>query len=212
MLAGTYKESFSDLLFHDGRPMLEIKIEYLRANGQVTEEFERSFNSYEERKARLLNLTARSNMFNNAVSLYSQTKKQGLPFNMFSVAQTEELTFASERYLSVIRKTSVYSGGAHEYTKMTSDVWSLRQSRRLSLRDISGIPDILGKVTEKVKQVLTEDKSGKYFPDAKRSAVRNFDPKDFFLTEKGISVFYPIYTLAPYYAGIQIFETGIQPL
>ena len=211
MLAETYKETFSDLLFQDGRPLLEINVEYLGVKGQVTEAFEKTFCRYCERQAQLLNLRARGGIYNDALKACLRAKKQGLPFNAFAVTQTAETTFVSEKYLSVARRISTYTGGAHGYVKMISDVWSLSSARRLTLREVTGLSDAHIRAAEAAKMAIAEDASGKFFPDAERAALRGLDPRDFFLTQRGVSVFYPIYTLAPYYAGIQIFETGMTP-
>ena len=209
LLASTSKEAFSDLLFKDGRPILEIRIEYPVAQGQVTENFERTFNIYYERDARLLNLSARTNIHRDALTRYTSSKKEGLPFNMYSVVQEFQTTFVSENYLSLCRRRQTYTGGAHGKTEMKSDVWSLSSARRLTLQEVAKERDSVKIAIKAVQKAIYDDGSGRFYPHAMQAAEKAFDPRNFYLTEKGIFVFYPTYTLAPHYAGIQVFETGL---
>ena len=36
--------------------------------------------------------------------------------------------------------------------------------------------------------------------------IDNFNPKSFFITNKGVSVYYQQYDIAPYSSGIRVFE------
>lgn len=211
MFAQTRKETIADILFKDGRPILEIEINYPVAEGQITKEFERIFNSHYRRTAESANLSARTRIYSDALAAYASTKRQGLPFYMFSVRHTFQTTYISEKYISLCTYRSTYTGGAHGYTDMKGEVWSLELMRRVPLSELCGEKKPKADFLEKVRQAIADDKSGKFFPQAIKTAEKTFDPQNFYLTDSGIALFYPTYTLAPYYAGIQTFETGIQP-
>jgi len=56
-----------------------------------------------------------------------------------------------------------------------------------------------------VTGVSCEYRQSVYFDDWEKKAETEFDPGRFYLTQEGVTVFYPLYTLAPYVEGMPAF-------
>ena len=167
--------SVSDLIFFDTKPILEIKIDYPQIQGFMPDRAEKRINSFFENDAKRQNRTARTVLAVKAKEAYLYSRENAFPFHLWSYLQTVEETFSGRDKWSLYADRYVYSGGAHG--------------------------DILASVVQEIRR----SEEGIYFEDAEMLAVRNFDPKNFYLTKEGVTVFYPLYTIAPYSSGIREF-------
>lgn len=61
-------------------------------------------------------------------------------------------------------------------------------------------------------EVLKEKEEISFFENPLRKAKQYFDEKNYYLTNRSIVIFYPLYTLAPYHAGIVSFEIPFEHL
>ena len=195
--------SVSDLIFFDTKPILEIKIDYPQIQGFMPDRAEKRINSFFENDAKRQNRTARTVLAVKAKEAYLYSRENAFPFHLWSYLQTVEETFSGRDKWSLYADRYVYSGGAHGDTLRRGFTFSLKTGRRLSLSEVCpvGQKEILASVVQEIRR----SEEGIYFEDAEMLAVRNFDPKNFYLTKEGVTVFYPLYTIAPYSSGIREF-------
>lgn len=206
MMIKINKEIISDLLYCESKPILEIKIEYPQIEGHVTAKAERAFNSYYENEAKALNLRARNEIYRQALRDCKYARKNAYPFNIYSFIRTFNETFLSCKYASLYTDLYLYTGGAHGNTERKGYTWCLTNGRRMTLSEFfpKGM-DYRKEILRQVKEQIAADQEGLYFENADKLAEQNFNPSNFFLTPDGIAIFYPLYTIAPYYVGIPVF-------
>lgn len=198
------KETVSDLLYYDKRPVLELYIEYPQASGPFSKTAEDRFNGFYLRKARRENRCVRETVFPKVVVNYNRLKKEGFPFMLNSYRSTFTEEFSSEKYLSLTFDLYTFTGGAHGYTERTADTWDMRRGERVLLREICAECSESFVLSE-VKRQISESPE-EFFPDAEKLAEKYYDSRNFYLGADGIYVFYPLYSIAPYSSGIKTFR------
>ena len=109
--------------------------------------------------------------------------------------------------ISVLLKDVDYLGGAHEETVYKSINYELNGGNRLTLDDIlvagkdAYVPFIKSFILEKMRA-----EPDKYFSTADDALDEAFDETQFYITNKGIVVFFQAYDIAPYTEGMPAFE------
>lgn len=147
-------------------------------------------------------------LFNQAKNEYLESLKQHIPFRTFAVAQTIEVPYNSGNLLSIYYDRYEYTGGAHGTTTRFADTWLLSTGNRLKLCELFEgsyyksiiFQYIIGEINKQIK-----NGNSYYFDNYSKNVFRYFDENNFYLTEKGIAVFYPLYTIAAYVQGIPVF-------
>lgn len=200
----TAKETVSDLLYYDKKPVLELYIEYPQISGPFSKFSEEKFNFYYLKKARRENFYARENVYYKTVKKYKALKKEGFPFMLNSYRSTFEEEFAGEKYVSLTFDLYTFTGGAHGFTERTADTWDMKRGERVTLSEVCRECSA-DKVVTEVKRQIREN-PGIFFPDAEILAEKNYSPKNFYIRDGSIYVFYPLYSIAPYSSGIQSFK------
>jgi len=141
---------------------------------------------------------------------FQEAQKSGYYFNPYNATVVYDVRYTKNNILSLTMDLYEYTGGAHGLT--------VRQAYNINLctGEFIGYKDIFKKgfdyktyiVNEIIRQI--EENPENFFPEAKET-VQNFtDEQPFYITENGIVVFYGLYELAPYVAGIQEFFISIQ--
>ncbi|HBQ63833.1 MAG TPA: hypothetical protein DD727_02690 [Clostridiales bacterium] len=97
-------------------------------------------------------------------------------------------------------------------TTRKGDTWDLAVQllpRKLSLGSLfqPGTPYRRIILEEIRRQALLNIAQGNdiYFEDVEKNIIQYFDPKNYYLVPEGVAVYYPLYSLAPYAAGILVF-------
>lgn len=199
------KETVSDLLYRSGKPVLELYIEYPQVDGPYSKTAESSFNAFYKNKAKFENRKARIYTYRRVVNEYNMAKKECFPFMVNSFRSTFEVAFVSDEYISLIFDFYTFSGGAHGETVRTADTWNMKKGRRVTLKEL--FPECTDKkVTDEVKRQIKASDGGDYFENAVCAAEKYYDPSDFYLSDGGVYVFYPLYALAPHSAGFKNFR------
>jgi len=119
------------------------------------------------------------------------------------VCHTEfEVKHAEGGILSLVTLFYGYTGGAHGLTVQKAVNYDLHSRRQLTLKDVVQHPDAVQIILEEVNHQIAADPQF-YFPDV--LPVSHLNEQDFYLTEAGLVVFYQLYDIAPYAAGIREF-------
>lgn len=139
-----------------------------------------------------------------------QSTAQDMDFRPYTVQESSEVKCDDERYLSVLRLTQSYTGGAHDNQAVACETFRKSDGERAMLKDLfrQGT-DYETKLVELTRQQMLErentDAIG-YYDNAEELLSEAISEQDFYLTRDALTLVYPCYTLAPYAAGTQYFE------
>lgn len=199
-------ETIESLLYYENKAILELKISYPQIMGQLTQKSEYRFNNYYRTQARNLNRRARTEIYRKAVEDARFATRDEYDFTLHSFIRTFSAVRTEPRYTSVVFDQYQFSGGPHGFTVRTAETWDLSAGRRCPLSDFF-LPHTAYKkiIIKYVRSQITEQKKREeisFFEDPLRNALIHFNESNFYLTTNGISIFYPLYTLAPYHEGI----------
>lgn len=128
-----------------------------------------------------------------------------------SASQVYEIALNNEKFLSVKRVCSQFSGGIHGNTEYFSDSFSFESGERLVLSDIFTVSadEYLDRIFKEVLLQIRMDDS-EYFGDYESSVKTLYNTEDFYLTADSIVVFYSEYTLGPYSLGIPEYSISFE--
>lgn len=147
-----------------------------------------------------------SNLFPEAVRVYKEAVANGYPVRPFESLLVYEVTYNGNGLLSLYRDRYDYTGGAHGNTLRQSDTYSLKTGSILPLPAF--FPDGFNYtkfLIEEILKLARKDPSI-YFENYEELIVKYFNPRNYFLTEKGIAIYYQQYEIAPYSSGIIVFD------
>lgn len=187
--------------------MVNINLEYPMMSGY---DYTTSrFNMYYKQRAHRSSYYARIKLYPQAVKQYQFAKSQNFPFNAYELVQAFETTYCKKPIISLYYDQYEYTGGAHGNTVRTGNTWDLNKASLINLSDLFAKDYDYKKVIIKAVEAEAQRRkiSGKvdYFDNLNENIVKFYDDKNFYLSENGVVVFYPLYTIAPYVAGIQTF-------
>lgn len=202
------KKQINDTLFYKRKVMVSIDISYPNIE-RVLPFVERRINLYCDKKAQKLYKRAKNELYRDAVKQYEYAISQGFPFNPYQVVSIFKTTYNSPPLLSIYEDVYEYTGGAHGNTVKTSDTWNIITSKRLLLEDLFKrnyeYRRVILKEIEKQAIILKQTGQIDFFDDFKLGIIKYFEEKNYYLTQKGLAIYYPLYTIAPYVAGIIVF-------
>ena len=147
-------------------------------------------------------------LYRSAAAQLAEDRRHGYPFRPYAAAMGYTVPYNHNGFLSIWTDTYEYTGGAHGNTVRCADTWNLATARRMPLEAFFTSPCyrgiILSGVAEQIRAQTAKGGTG-YLEDWPAAIGRCFDERNFFLTPEGIGVFYPLYTIAPYAAGLPVF-------
>ncbi len=196
-------------LYYQGEVILKYQIEYPEITTSMYEEGKQVFN-YENRKNALeLKEFAEGELYEQAKQTYEYNKKNGYPIMVYELIRECNITYNRDKLLSLYCDEYTFTGGAHGSTVRKSQNWDLELARQISLQAFSkGNPyfiiDILKQINEQIAKQI-EDGTGAYFPEYCQLVLETFNLESFYLTPKGIIIFFQQYDIAPYSSGIPEF-------
>lgn len=116
-----------------------------------------------------------------------------------------EMKYNKDGVISILMTYYSYTGGAHGMGAMSAYNYNIVQGKELKLQDVFNKdinPNDIIK-DEVIKQMQAN--KGNYFDDSP-AVIRNYkEPFNFYVTEKGVVVFFSEYEIAPYSSGIPEF-------
>jgi hypothetical protein len=132
-----------------------------------------------------------------------------IPFNPHGMGTSFTIGYNDNGYLSVMQTNHFYTGGAHPNYFVESQTFDLKTGKMISLTDVLGLEEqsTLDKVYEFVlAEGRKRQEEGGYFYDEFESYAKEYySINDFALKEDGLLLYYQIYAIAPYAAGLQEF-------
>ncbi len=203
-------ETIESLLYRDNTPVLELKISYPQIIGPLSKQSEYHFNDFYCKQARNLNRKARTEIYRRASVDSQLAKEQEYDFTLYSLIRHFSITRLESQYCSIVFDCYQYLGGTHGTTAQIGNTWNLSTGTQVPLSYFfqnKGCyqKQILNIIFEQIQQ-KKEKEEILFFENPLRNAKKHFDEKNYYLTNSTVVIFYPLYTLAPYYAGILSFE------
>jgi hypothetical protein len=203
------KRTIQEKLTYQGAVMLEVNVAYPAVDGDVPRRCARRFNEYYEREAQRRRRYARETMYADAVADYKFSQGKGYPFNAYELMQVFDATYNSMPVLSLYYDVYQYTGGAHGMTERTGNTWDMHKCRMLEMRDLFARGyDYRNAILRYVETEALRRQAGgeaQYFDGLAENIHKYFDEKNYYLSCQGLNVYYPLYSIAPYYVGIQVF-------
>lgn len=202
------KQTVKDKLYHNKILMVDVKIDYPSLTQGYMGDSMR-FNMYYRQKAHKNYRYVSTKLYQAAIKQYTVAKSQGFPFNNFEFVEVYEPTYCTKPIVSLYYDLYEFLGGAHGNTTRKGNTWDMRRGTMLSMeslfdRDFDYKP-IIQKYVEADARRRQITGMASYFEGLAENLKKYFDENNFYLTEEGIAIFYPLYTIAPYVAGIQVF-------
>jgi len=200
-------QELKDTFYYRRTPMVNVRLSLPHMDGQ--DYATARFNMYYRQKARASFNYARTRLYPQAVRQYQYAASQEFPFHTYELIQTFEPTYCKKPIVSLYYDQYEFTGGAHGNTVRSADTWDMSRGTLLRLSDLfkAGYDYRTVIIRTIENEALRRQETGQvpYLDDLEENIVKFFDEKNFYLSEIGVVIFYPLYTIAPYVAGIQTF-------
>lgn len=151
---------------------------------------------------------ASHSLFDQAVQEYLDSIKQQFPFRPYTVNGSFETPYNRAALLSIYSDRYEFTGGAHGNTVRTAETWQLSAGNRMKLSDFFDDSSYKSVIFEAITgDIKAQIEAGNeyYFADYAKNVFRYFDEANYYLTDKGFAIFYPLYSIAAYVQGIPVF-------
>lgn len=191
-------------MYYKKELILTYKIEYPSFSSE-TFKLNR-INSFYKMKALQYQQYCKNTLFRRAVKEYEYAVANGFPVRAFDAVLAYKVTYNDDCTLSLYFDRYEYTGGAHGSTTRYSDTWNLLNSSIITLNQMfsRSINYVDYSIKWILKQIEIDIKNGQniYFEDYEKNVKKYFNPEHFYLTPKGIVVYFQQYEIAPYSSGI----------
>lgn len=148
-------------------------------------------------------------LYRRACGTLAAAREHSLPFHPWEAALDYTVTHNEAGLLSLYLDAYEYTGGAHGMTVRCAGTWDLSNGCPRSLG--SFFPPrcrwrqtVVNTVREQWAARLAQGET-MYLDGWEQAVDSAFDPERFYLAPEGLTVFYPLYTLAPYAEGLPAF-------
>lgn len=149
-------------------------------------------------------------LYRDACAAAEAAQAEGRPFQPWEAKLDYTVTLQREGLLSLYMDAWEYAGGAHGLTVRHADTWEPRSG---TVRPLASFFPPRSHWRRQVLESLYTQAEARvaagetlYFDDWPARLQGAFNPERFYLTEEGIAIFYPLYTIAPYAEGIPVFQ------
>lgn len=201
---------------HKGADVLTVDIEYPYIYFPRKLSVQMKINTQFRNIANKFNSYAVTSLKPIAIEQYEYSIKQGYPFHPYEAIMNYTITLNDNCTLSTYYNQYEYTGGAHGMTYRTSDTFALQTGNEINLDaffiNVENYKElILKEIIQQAEENYTKD-PGIYFPDYKKLIVETFREESFFLTEDYFNFYFQQYDIAPYAAGIIVFNIPYKDL
>lgn len=203
--AEIYSNELKKTFLYDSTEILSVEIFYPGLCLNENPFIQKRINSYFSNKAQRFYLHTSTLLRKNAIETYHYTQENNYPFLKYEAIMNYTITKNINSLLSVYFDQYEFTGGAHGNTLRSSVTWNLRTGKILSMSDLCNPQVVLGEILE-LARIQAKENPYLYFENYEELIINNFNEEHFYLTSKGISVFYQQYEIGPYVSGIIVFE------
>ncbi len=196
-------------LYYQGEVIVKYRIEYPEIVSSEYKEGMQIFNQENRKSALELKEYAESELYEQAKQTYEFNKKNGYPIMVYELVRECNITYNQNQLLSLYCNEYIFEGGAHGNTLRESQNWDLKIAQEIPLQAFSkGNPyyliDILKQINNQIAEQI-ENGVGNYFPEYCQLVLETFNLENYYLTPRGIIIFFQQYDIAPYSSGILTF-------
>ena len=132
--------------------------------------------------------------------------KEERPFLKYNITSDYEVTYNEDNILSIVVTLYNYTGGAHGNTEKTAYNFDLNTGKTGYLKDFFNEEDNYRKVILDEVRAQISKEPDKYFKDILNTLHGISYDQEFYLSNDGVVVYYDLYDIAPYVAGIPEFK------
>lgn len=192
-------------LKYNNQTILKYHIEYPEITIENNQLGEERFNTYNRNLALRLQEKSENKLFNDSIELYKYNKENNYPTMVYEIYRKFEITFNSKNLISLYIDEYIFSGGAHGETTRTSQTWNFDYNTMIQLYELySRNPYFLLGILKNINNQILQNQTN-YFQDYCNLMLQTFNPQNFYLTPRGIVIYFQQYDIAPYSSGIPVF-------
>lgn len=196
-------------LYYKGEVIVKYSIEYPEIIESPYIEGAQKFNHKNREDALTLKKFAEGEFYNQAKETYEYNKQNGYPIMVYELINECNITYNYKKLVSLYQDEYTFSGGAHGATVRKAQTWDLELAREIPLKSFFGQNeyyqiDIIKQINEQIAKQI-EEGNDIFFPDYCSLVLETFRLENYYLTPKGIIIFFQQYDIAPYSSGIQTF-------
>lgn len=199
----------SDTISRMGTPVLTYTIHYPSFTTTCSEEAADAISRFYADRAREAEDFCRTTLSSQALMQAEHAKKEGFPFFEYEFLSGFTVTYDADCFVSLYTDQYLYTGGAHGTTQRTSETWDFSSGKRLSLSDFyPNSPSYQERILKNLQRQVSEREKRApytYFDDYASLLRSTFNPESFYMTPKGIVIYYQQYDIAPYSTGLPEF-------
>ena len=131
------------------------------------------------------------------------------PLPLFRAELSWQITFQDSHFLSLYTQ-SEESGEGHIWRLRRGDTWDLAGGYPVPLSDFfpprsPWKQQILGQAEKEIRK-LESAGTAQYHVHRRQELRQHFNPRNYYLTPEGLTVFFPMCTIAPAFEGIPVFS------
>jgi hypothetical protein len=149
---------------------------------------------------------ATNTLYNQAMNSYMDSLKNNYPFHGYEAYMEYTITYNDNCFLSLYTNKYEFAGGAHGNTIRTSNTWELCTGENIYLYCFfKPYTNYTNMITQEIIAQAEENLKENpliYFDDYRDLIIKNFNPHSFYISPKGIIIYYQQYDIAPYSTGI----------
>lgn len=189
--------------------VLKYKIQYPQLIKSRYRYGMRRFNEYNYEKAIELQRYCEEELFKEAKELYHYNMENDYPVMVYEIILDYEVTYQESSVVSLYTNEYMFLGGAHGNTKREAQNWNLQKGSPIILRELFPhnpyyLIDILKEINLQIAKQIEEEEN-QYFENYCQLVQENFRLENFYITSKGVVIFFNQYEIAPYSSGIPVF-------
>lgn len=192
-------------LKYNNQTILKYHIEYPEITIENNQLGEERFNTYNRNLALRLQEKSENKLFKDSIELYKYNKENNYPTMVYEIYRKFEITFNSKNLISLYIDEYIFSGGAHGETTRTSQTWNFDYNTMIQLYELySRNPYFLLGILKNINNQILQNQTN-YFQDYCNLMLQTFNSQNFYLTPRGIVIYFQQYDIAPYSSGIPVF-------
>lgn len=192
-------------LQYDGKTLLSYTIEYPQFCSCSFQTCLNKINECYRNEALEYQKYCETDLFNMAVDQYKDDQANDFPIRVFEVMQVFRITYLNACIVSLYFDRYEYTGGAHGNTVRTSQTWNLKTCSVIRLQQMVRCqPDYKTYILKRVGAQIRRNPDI-YFENYNELIAQTFDENNFYITPRGIVIYYQLYDIAPYSSGIREF-------
>lgn len=196
-------------IWKDGEKiLLSAELVYFNISGSKTHAGIKRINRYYQHMNKQIIRYCKKKLLPQVIKSYKVSAETGDIFNETQILSKAILTYNNNGILSIFTDISENSGFGN-ITVRFGDVWNLAKGCPVPLSSFFPKSKNYKKLLKKfiIEQVrrLKERDLGIYFDNVRKNCSKHFSQDNYYITDEGLAIYYPMYTIAPRSEGIPTF-------